>query len=180
MILGFSTQLNGKPTHFVEKITIGLYRHGLITLDKASELLNMPMSAIDKSEVKVKIHTIREDKNDRWKAGMNIDFFINVRKKNMFRFAPVLPVVSTQEVFMTKRGNEIEITVSKVGSYVGDDDFYLYHNAKVELALNDGFDSLEEFNTYFAERINENYTQTGNSWFTGKIIHWTDKDIKYG
>jgi len=165
--------MNGKPTYFVEKILRG------IEIYKAPiNLLNFwkytGYDLFSKQHITPKIHTFREDKKDRWKAGNKIDFFINCRQKDMFRFAPVLPVVSVQEVFMTKRGNDLEITIAKVGSYIGSDDSYLYHHAKKELAINDGFDSLEEFNAYFLERINEQYTETGNSWFSGKIIHWTD------
>lgn len=176
MILPFSTQLNAKPTYFVEKI------HKAFRLKE----LNMK-AAIDpqihytpdynffvKDKCHHKIHTIREDKKDRWKPGIMIDFFINCRQKNMFRFAPRVLVVSVQEIFMTERGNELEITISKVGSYIGGDDFYLYHDAKTQLALNDGFDTLQDFNFYFLQRIDENYKQTGNRWFKGKIIHWTN------
>ena len=176
MILPFSTQINGKPSFFVEKI------HKAFRLKE----LNMK-AAIDprihytpdynffvKDKCHHKIHTIREDKKNRWKPGTMIDFFINCRQKDMFRFAPRVPVVSVQEVFMTKRGNELEITISKVGSYIGGDDFYLYHDAKTQLALNDGFDNLQDFNFYFLQRIDENYKQTGNSWLKGKIIHWTN------
>lgn len=175
MILPFSTQLNGKPSYFVEKIVTGLLEKNLITHHEAQKLLNIPFPQT--ILVNPKLHTIREDKNDRWKPGTKIDFFINCRQPTMFRFAPVLPVVSVQEVFMTKKGNEIEITVAKVGSYLGGDDTYLYYEAKKELALNDGFDSYEEFKQYFFDRIEENWKKYGSNWFKGKIIHWTD--LKY-
>jgi hypothetical protein len=192
MILGFSTQLNGKPTYFPEKIVTGLEHNKIISFDEAEHLFDAKIlhhkskkGVITNTRIKLdgtinhrpKLHTIREDKNDRWEAGTKIDFFINVRKKDMFRFAPVLPVVSTQEIFMTKKGNEIEITVAKVGSYMGGDDTYLYHKAKEELARNDGFDNYEEFKQYFFDRIEENWKRYGSNWFKGKIIHWTD--LKY-
>ena len=185
MILPFSTQLNGKPTYFIEKIWRSLESNKLVEYEvwekfiEECELNN----SIDYDYLchtfgdsnKGKIHTIREDKKNRWKPGILIDFFINCRQKDMFRFAPQISVVSVQEVFMTRRGHDLEITISKVDSYIGGDDFYLYHDAKKQLALNDGFDSLIDFNLYFLERIDENYKQTGNSWFKGKIIHWTDE-----
>ncbi len=166
MILPFSTQLNGKPTRFVEKIVFGLYKNGLISVGKASELLETPMSIIEVFENQ-KIHTIREDKNNRWKVGTMIDFFINVRQKNMYKFAPVLPVVSTQPI-------DIKNTTYTNGSFfrkVSVEGFMLYHeydkriidNGLLEFAQNDGFDTIEDFFEYF------------NKDFTGKIIHWTDK-----
>lgn len=106
MILPFSTSLNGKPTRFVEKIVFGLYKKQIISLDKASELLDTPMSFIKIFEIE-KLHTVREDLKERWRPGINIHFFINVRQKNMFRFAPVLPVVSTQKIeFIWKENTE--------------------------------------------------------------------------
>lgn len=185
MILPFSTQLNGKLTYFVERIWEGLLRHHFEDDKEYIEFLRDHKRRFgihwdwfpeDHDRLKnAKIHTIRTDQKERWKPGTMIDFFINCRQKNMFRFAPRIPVVSVQEIFMTKKGNDIEITISKVGSYIGGDDFYLYHDAKVQLALNDGFDSLQDFNLYFLQQIDENFKQTGNSWFKGKIIHWTDK-----
>ena len=76
---------------------------------------------------------------------------------------------------MSKRGFELEITVAKVGSYIGSDDAYLWYGVKNELAINDGFDTCEDFRDYFFERIEANFKSTGNNWFSGKIIHWTNK-----
>ena len=114
MILPFSTQLNGKPTYFVEKIHACLesqkllYRgENLETFDRRYfELFtHSPFDYINYFNEKK--HTIREDKKNRWKAGTKIDFFINVRQKNMFRFAPVLPVVSIQKIeFIWKDNTE--------------------------------------------------------------------------
>ena len=108
-------------------------------------------------EKPIKIHTIREDKNERWKVGTKIDFFINVRQKNMFRFAPVLPVVSTQDI-------EIEYTGSGVyNAWVFINGKLMNEKNLLEFAQNDGFDTIEDFFAYF------------NKDYTGKIIHWTDK-----
>ena len=170
MILGFSTQLNGKPTYFVEKIWEGLLRQILPTdheyiihLDWHEELFGKEWDFIPEETERMtnpKIHTIREDAKDRWKPGTKIDFFINCRQKTMFRFAPVLPVVSVQKV---------EIIVDKF-EYMNDyqikvDGKLLTIDEKVQLALCDGFENLLHFFMYF------------NEDFTGKLIHWTD--LKY-
>lgn len=157
MILPFSTQLNGRPTFFVEKI------HKAFRLKE----LNMK-AAIDpqihytpdynfflKNKCHHKIHTIREDKKDRWKPGILIDFFINCRQKNMFRFAPRIPVVSVQKFQI------IQIN-SSVTAEVFINNICLTSSEVQELALNDGFDTVEAFFEYF----NEDYV--------GKIIHWTN------
>lgn len=79
----------------------------------------------------------------------------------MFRFAPVLPVVSVQE---------IEIVYDKMfGKKLHPDvliDGVRLHPMKLdELALKDGFDTVEDFLAYF------------DIDFKGKIIHWTE--LKY-
>ncbi|WP_163401486.1 hypothetical protein [Flavobacterium fluviatile] len=172
MILGFSTQINGKSTDFVEKIWASI--EDKYKIDNKYIFPEMYYECINKKllklvEAKPKIHTIREDPKDRWKVGMMIDFFINVRTKKMFRFAPVLPVVSTQKV-------EIIITQNcgfrKRQVWI-DDVFAIYYEyghrvidkGLLELVQNDGFDTIEDFFAYF------------NEDFTGKIIHWTD--LKY-
>lgn len=113
--------------------------------------------------VNPKLHTIREDKNDRWKTGTKIDFFINCRQKSMFRFAPVLPVVRTQKIYMSYAYNDI-IEIS-IGSRQ-------LHNQEeiLEFVNNDGFDEWEDFFDYFYPIIKA----TEDNWFEGKLIHWTD------
>ncbi|MFV8370848.1 hypothetical protein [Flavobacterium sp. LB2P74] len=179
MILGFSTQLNGKPTYFVEKIHKGFRLMELIMKAGIDPSTHYPpnYNYVAKDKLAHKIHTIREDKKERWKPGTKIDFFINCRQKDMFRFAPVLPVVSVQEIFMTRRGTFIEISIAKIDSYIGEDDFQLNGLQIEQLALNDGFDEYNDFRIYFLEVIEKNGKATGNYWFKGKIIHWTD--LKY-
>lgn len=162
MILGFSTQLNGKPTYFVEKIHKSFRIHEVNMKAAIDPRIHYTANYnfIAKDKLPAKIHTIRDDLNDRWQAGMMIDFFINCRQKDMFRFAPVLPVVSVQKV---------EIIVDKF-EFMNDyqikvDGKLLSIDEQVKLALYDGFDNLLHFFMYF------------NKNFTGKIIHWTD--LKY-
>jgi hypothetical protein len=163
MILGFSTQLNGKPTYFVEKIQTAL-RLPFFNNSVGFSPEHVPpnMNFYVKSKYKPKLHTIREDKTNRWKAGMKIDFFINVRTKKMFRFAPVLPVVSTQNILITyTKTNKAMVFIDDKCFYM--QDFSVEGNHKMlHLAQNDGFDTIEDFFAYF------------NEDFTGKIIHWTD------
>lgn len=195
MILSFSTQLDGKPTYFPEKIITGLYLEKMISKDKARELfypnallkiipaeyhgvkgyVSIPIVKFDNSiDHQPKIHTIREDKTERWKPGIMIDFFINARQVTMFRFAPRIPVISVQEIFMTSRGSMLEITVAKQGSYIGGEDFYVDAVTQGQLATNDGFSKYDDFRNYFLSVIEANGKATGNYWFSGKIIHWTN------
>lgn len=160
MILSFSTKLNGKETYFVEKIWQSFPDE--FTIDNFDKYFNGFCELVydfncDAIDFLPKNHTIREDKNNRWKSGVNIDFFINARTKNMFRFAPTIPVVSTQKIEFKEIDQE---------SYVILIDGKTATQNQIEmLAVNDGFDSTKEFLEYFP------------IGFTGKIIHWTD--LKY-
>lgn len=177
MILPFSTKINGKETNFVSKIWESLipmfseYPKGIPLFKYPKEYRD----CVDKGllswyKQKPKRHTIREDKKNRWKVGTKIDFFINARQKNMFRFAPVLPVVSTQKIEIKYSGGEINTV-----NIVIDDLCFVANYSKeynqsrqreermLQLAQNDGFSTIEDFLAYF------------NKDYTGKIIHWTDK-----
>jgi hypothetical protein len=167
MILEFSTQLNGKPTNFVEKIWDGLIKESISNFEEMWEYENRYENEIfdlmdfNKADFS-KFHTIREDKTGRWKVGTKIDFFINCRQPTMFRFAPVLQVVSIQNIYITYTAT------NKAMVFIDDVCFYM-QNLSVEgnhkmlhLAQNDGFDTIQDFFEYFSED------------FKGKIIHWTD------
>lgn len=192
MILPFSNYFkNGKPTYFVERIWEGLLRNIFEDDTEYQQYLRLHKKqfgnywpwfpdAHPRLEYP-KVHTFREDLKDRWHVGTKIDFFINCRQKDMFRFAPVLPVVSTQKVEITWKENTISFKylglefdrscIIKIDNRFFGDVYLL--DGKVltssynlpELAMNDGFDTLEDFLAYFKED------------FKGKIIHWTD--LKY-
>lgn len=172
MILPFSTQLNGKPTYFVERIHKGIRANYMLAPVDPSVHYPPNYNFVAKDKLPQKIHTIREDKKNRWKVGTNIDFFINCRQKDMFRFAPVVPVVSIQEVeikyFLSGKKKQITIFIDQKKYVCIDYTFGVnvtdFDKQKImlEFAKNDGFDSVEEFFKYF------------NEDFKGKIIHWTD------
>lgn len=181
MTLGFSTQINGKETFFVEKIWQSFQDDFTIENFDKFCFEGIYTFSIDGAEFPAKVHTIRQDKSDRWKAGVMIDFFINVRTENMFRFAPKMPVLSTQKVEIIYKQNtqnltclgityDRTITVNVDDKFYGDayliNDYVVSSSYMLEFfALNDGFDSVEDFCAYF------------NQDFIGKIIHWTD--LKY-
>jgi hypothetical protein len=169
--------MNGKPTYFIEKILKSLVGNNLIDLECWTQLMfQIPdVRSLLFSETipfklplyKPKHHTIREDKNDRWQVGTKIDFFINCRQKDMFRFTPVLPVVSIQKVeirwYNSFGRKSVRVFIDeKSHSCTIFDENTLFTGEIVTLANNDGFDNVEDFFAYF------------NEDFKGKIIHWTD------
>lgn len=175
MILPFSTQLNGKPTMFTNKIVKGIWKNYGEKMTEHAKSVNLPafyvfedLTIFQQEKLASKIHSMREDKNDRWKPGRLIHFFINCRQKNMFQFAPVLPVISTQRVEILW-GCDTTITAGTMklqGTYrqyiILVDGRQLSIREVEALAVNDGFDNKQDFLDYF------------NTDFKGKIIHWTD------
>ncbi|MFV9549654.1 hypothetical protein [Algibacter sp. PT7-4] len=106
-----------------------------------------------------KLHTIREDKNNRWKTGNLIHFYIYTRTKNQHLFAPVLKCKAIQNIEIVWHDPDgLKTPIPRV---------YINNRWIVGLQLealvrNDGFKSIEAFFAYF------------NTSFKGKIIHWTD------
>lgn len=188
MILSFKTKINGKPTYFPEKIITGLFRNKIISKDKAIELFYpkdlMKLIPFEyhgiKSDVAVsqikfdntiyhlsKIHTIRKDEKNRWKAETMIDFFINARQKDMFRFAPKIPVVSVQKIEIVysefqENGKLFKLPAVWIDGKLHYDFIGSLKENMKSIAINDGFENIEDFFAYF------------NEDFEGKIIHWTD------
>jgi hypothetical protein len=173
MILSFSKVLNGKRTYFVERIWEGFFRNE--RFDLTEQLFHSYYNQHKRRFGHVwdelplgkprmenpKIHTIREDVADRWKEGTPIHYTINNRSKDSFRFAPVIPCTSTQPILMTLEPDGIYIAVSGRP---------LAPAEKVELALNDGFDTWEDFEAVFMSMLKKK----PDNWMAGKIIHWTD------
>ncbi len=100
----------------------------------------------------VKIHTIREDKPNRWKEGNIIHFATGVRTKNYNQFHSGI-CVSTQE---------IEIKVFSKVCVVFVDNEMLREQDIMKLYKQDGFNCFSDFYDWFGD------------YFKGKIIHWTD------
>ena len=123
-----------------------------------------------------KIHTIREDKHNRWKPGMKIHFATGVRIKNYHQFKTAV-CVSVQEIRINWRDIFIDgkslnhiipfIHVGYTKLLEGNSLKMYIPNEMISineyrLATNDGFESIDDFRKWF------------NKDFTGKIIHWTD------
>ena len=106
-----------------------------------------------------KIHSIREDKHKRWKAGAVIHFATGVRTKKYDCFM-IGRCQSVQEIsidfYRCNENDQVAINRKK-----------LSQKEKEILARNDGFKNYFEFRSWFLEMCKYD-------WFNGKIIHWTD------
>lgn len=183
MTLSFTTlwskqmgELAGQPNYFVKKIWRGLYRDIMdenifIALKKYMTEHQAKFGkdwdgVSDGVRYPPKLHTIRQDPHDRWKAGNKIHFVINNRTKNRFQFAPVIEVKSVQKIEIKSHGHFYEGECTAVTPFIKakvivDGSLLAYEDAE-RLAINDGFESLAHFLHYFPYH------------FTGKIIHWTN------
>lgn len=104
-----------------------------------------------------KIHTIREDKSNRWKTGNVIHFATGTRTPRYKEFGRG-ECISTQEIKIIWT----EISSILTGFQVLVDGRNLKAKEIQKLASNDGFNNLFEFQDWF------------NKDFSGKIIHWTN------
>lgn len=103
-----------------------------------------------------KIHSIRVDAHNRWKAGRAIQMATGVRTKryNCFR-EEICKSIQSFEIQWDRRGMFYEIKI---------DGRHLKTSKEVEeLAHNDGFVDTYTFIQWF------------NTNFKGRILHWTDK-----
>lgn len=103
-----------------------------------------------------KIHTFREDKKNRWKAGRIIHFATGVRTKNYNQFFNG-KCISIQEIAIIHRSARTIILIDGV-FYCDSDDV-----DKMKILMNnDGFKNQKDFWNWFDDH------------FDGIIIHWTD------
>lgn len=170
-------------TYFIEKINLGLCKHGLIKrIDYVDSLEEYRSKFGDnwdwKPRLLPKIHTIRKDENDRWTPGKDIHFVVNGRTKDRFQFAPVMKCVSVQtiEVIESNPINSVIVNGKGIVVLFEHEHYGVYkpffvkvdgklldeHEIKT-LAQNDGFESVEDFFNYFDKD------------FRGKLIHWTNR-----
>lgn len=95
-----------------------------------------------------KVHTIREDKKNRWTKGRTIHFAVGVRTK-AYRQIGTGVCTSVQAIKINK-------------PYVTVDNRPLTLDEINELAIRDGFTDVDAFFEWFSQS------------FEGKLIHWTE------
>ena len=108
-----------------------------------------------------KIHTIREDKHNRWRQWRLIQFATGVRTKKYNCFEE-LPCTGTQRIEIKHQHTDVFVYVDGMYLYDSIAPHNLSINKMLSLAKNDGFKTIDDFFMWF------------NKDFEGKIIHWTD------
>lgn len=113
-----------------------------------------------------KIHTIREDRHNRWKAGRSIQMSILVRTSKQRKFADkeCTAVQAIKITYIDDRGAvKVEIDGRELGVWHRFIPEKSVNPEAIEvLARNDGFESVEGFLKWFVRD------------FEGKIVHWTE------
>ncbi len=101
-----------------------------------------------------KVHTIREDKKNRWSTGQKIDGYCGNGKGKREKFFEDT-CHSTQTISIVYGDNKLARPTIMV------DGQELSEVECIKLAVNDGFNSLDDFLGWFSDD------------YKGKIIHWT-------
>jgi hypothetical protein len=169
MILPLMTNWpDGSKTYFIDKIWNSIYGLHIYEEEEFDYQYNLYLNAytdkfgkeweINQSQLNPKQHTIRL--GYRWKVGDNIHMFIHSRSKKMFRFAPVIKCISTQQIIIQKKSEDPELIDIRI------DGRYIYFEERQKLSINDGFEHLNNFYHYFNKPC-----------FKGQIVHWTS--LKY-
>jgi Ni/Co efflux regulator RcnB len=201
MILGFFQKINGRPTNFREKIrscVTPIVHVGRIELPSQLSaqkpvsprqlsilvddvaVITEPRTVEVATTFKPKKHTIRHDKNHRWRVGMKIQMVYRGKHYSIADhfnkgISELEEVKSIQKItikwrrptYLAKQyGNALPPFTLRVKNqflFVYIDDKLIGHKTLKELAINDGFESIAEFLQYFRKSI--------RNW---RLINWTN------
>lgn len=108
---------------------------------------------------KVKIHSLREDKHNRWKIGMKIQHWMHSPRnpsKNPHEFGEDI-CTGKEKVEIWKSGKDVFVAVNGR---------MLAYQEVLLLAQNDGL-TVDQFRLWFVP--------PGKKRWKGYIIHWTEK-----
>lgn len=117
-----------------------------------------PSGFIEKIEAGTKIHSLR---GPRWKAGMKIHMCTGARTK-AYQLHYIRLCVSTQKILIDPQIACVAVFREDLGKYVE-----LSKEDKNKLAINDGFDSFEQFINFWYPQ------QRGIEFILKTIVHWT-------
>ena len=164
MNLGYKQKFpDGTPTLFREKLLLGSMKMKDVTINHDThELMNGTFQHL---YLKPKLHSIRSDEKDRWHGGLIVHHLYGNRtseRSNFMTSACIgtqnIMIIETPQIVTDYRGNE------RKGGWMRSilvDGKILKAPKMYELAINDGFNNLEHFFSWFPTN------------YVGKIIHFT-------
>lgn len=117
----------------------------------------------------VKLHTMRDDKHNRWRPGMKIHHHIGRYKK--YRCFLVNECVSVQKVLIV-----YDVKKTLIGLKICVDRRRLRKEEVPVFIRNDGFKSMQQFIDWFFPVHKKKGYRTRTMW-AGNLIHWTG--LKY-
>ncbi|GAA4464135.1 hypothetical protein GCM10023189_43000 [Nibrella saemangeumensis] len=118
-----------------------------------------PTGFVEKILAGTKIHTIRTN-GDRWRIGMSIQHATGVRTRHYRKFADGV-LKGKQPVAMWRRRGRLAVAID--GKALTAERLQL-------LAVNDGFDTLEQFERWFLAVVDKQPDRT----YHGTLLHFTD------
>lgn len=114
----------------------------------------------------VKIHTIRTDRTERWKKGQVIHFWRGNPRNTKSEPKPhqfhECNCRSVQDIRIN-----FELDSHKIDVQI--DNRFISQEEILELAIADGFNSVEDMKDWFFKTLD------GENFFKGRLIHWTKK-----
>lgn len=179
MILGFKEFFDTKKqkqTDFREKIICPYI--GLPLTDKGYQVFRSNMDKLDEVFFNPKLHTIREDKHDRWKAGRSIQMVYRGAgykikshfNKDIPQLAKCVSVQIIEIQYLTEKEQEEMRGMTYYDPMIKIDGKPLFNTTT--LAENDGF--TDDPVSKKMEFASGKFLKWFNKDFKGKIIHWTD------
>ena len=152
MLLGFKTTHKGQQTDFVRKILAGFPPY----------LIGQPVNTVTP-----KIHTVRTDVGNRWRAGRQIQFATGVRTRHLTIFAGS-PCTATQLI-------EFRAGITSGQLLLAIEDMnhnrfrVLMPDEQEVFARNDGFADWAALEAWFYPAV-----VAAGGRMSGKLIHWTE------
>jgi len=138
MILSFKTTIDGNPTCFREKILVHLGKDAILNYFNGTDELSQQVAHEGLAWIKPKKLTIRDDPNNRWKPGRKIHFATGARTKNYECFAEG-ECKEVKRITFLADFNVLQVFID--GDKVNTEEWN-------QLAQDDGFDNLGDFNKF--------------------------------
>ncbi|MGC3945328.1 MAG: hypothetical protein QM762_12580 [Chryseolinea sp.] len=167
MTLGYKSKFtDGTQTYFKEKLLIAAAQGLMIDVNMPYIKMPLTLAVLGITSIKPKIHSIRDDEKDRWRGNMLVHHVYGNRTAARDNFlisravsTQRIQIMDTKKISLDEKGNDTSF--GRMRTILIDGKFLRPTEKLEQLAINDGFNSLEHFFTWFPSN------------YSGKIIHFT-------